>query len=172
MAELHEQALSESIIGAFFEVYNALGFGLNERHYAGALEVELGLRGHAVSREVPVEIWYKGHLLGRHRIDMVVDGKVVVENKATHELHPSAAGQCFTYLAASGIEVGLVLHFGPKPNVKRLMCRRFGGERYTSVRSGMRGAVDEGTPRRDTVAHTHEYDCIVCGAHFDSEDEL
>jgi GxxExxY protein len=172
MGELHEEALTQSIIGAFFEVYNRLGFGLSERDYAGALDIELRLRGHRVSPEVPIEVWYRGHVLGLHRLDMVVDRKVIVENKATHELHPSAARQCFTYLSASRLEVGLVLRFGPKPNVKRVVNPTVRGQRYTSVRDGMFAAVGGHTPTGDTMAHTHEYDCVVCGAHFDSQEDL
>jgi GxxExxY protein len=134
--ELHEERLTESIIGAFYEVYNVLGFGLLEHFYVSALERELVARSHQVAREVPVEAWYKGVLLGRHRLDMVVDGRVVVETKSTFELHASAARQCFSYLRASGIEVGLVLHFGPKPNVKRLVSWKDEARRYTSIRDG------------------------------------
>jgi GxxExxY protein len=136
--ELHEERLTESIIGAFYEVYNILGFELAEYHYSAALENELRLRGHHVDREIPFEVWYKGTLVGRHRIDLLVDGIVVIESKATYELHPSAARQCFSYLRASGRAVGLVLHFGPKPNVKRLLSRKDGSRRYTAIRDERR----------------------------------
>jgi GxxExxY protein len=139
--ELHEERLTESIIGAFYEVYNVLGFGLLEHFYVSALERELVRRNHQVAREVSVEVWYKGELLGRQRLDMVVDGKVVVETKSTLELHASAARQCFSYLRASGIAVGLVLHFGPEPNVKRLVSWKDGARQHTSIRDGRETAL-------------------------------
>ena len=122
--ELVEERLTQSIIGAFYEVYNTLGTGLLEQHYAAALAHELAARGHSVAREVSIDVWYKQHLLGRQRIDLIVDGKVVVETKATQELHLSATKQCFSYLRVSGAGIGLVLNFGEKPGVKRLTSRR------------------------------------------------
>jgi GxxExxY protein len=63
--QLIEEQTTESIIGAFYEVYNILGHGLLERAYTGAPEYELQLRGHVVRREVPVEICYKGKIVAR-----------------------------------------------------------------------------------------------------------
>jgi hypothetical protein len=71
-----------------------LGFGLFEHLYARALERELVRRGHMVAREVWVDVSYKGEPLGSQRLDMIVDGKVIVENKSTMELHKAAAMQC------------------------------------------------------------------------------
>src|SRR4051812_35339436 len=121
--ELNEEALTESIIAAFFTVYNALGFGFLEYLYAMALERELLKRGHQVAREVWVEVSYDGVVLGKQRLDMVVDHKVVVEMRSTIQLQEAATRQCLNYLRASRLEVGLVLHFGPKPNVHRLTRR-------------------------------------------------
>ncbi len=80
--ELIEEALTYSVIGAFFEVYNELGFGFLEHLYVLALERELIARGHPVRREVWVEVMYKGNVLGRQRLDMVVDDKLVIEAKS------------------------------------------------------------------------------------------
>jgi GxxExxY protein len=70
---LLEEPLTRSIIGAFFEVYNTLGFGFLERLYVVALERELRQRGHYVEREFRVRIIYKEELLGIQRLDLVVD---------------------------------------------------------------------------------------------------
>jgi GxxExxY protein len=115
MDSLIEEALTGSIIGAFYEVYNYLGFGFLERHYVRALQRELIARGHRVEREVGVQIFYKGEPLGGHRIDMIVDGKVIIETKSTLELNKIARRQVYNYLRATDLEVGLLLHFGPKP---------------------------------------------------------
>jgi GxxExxY protein len=120
--ELVQEGLTRSVIGAFFEVYNALGFGFLEHIYVMALERELLGRGHAVAREVHVHVHYKHHSLGVQRIDMVVDEILVVETKSTLELHKAAQRQVFNYLRATKFEVGLLLHFGPKPQFYRLFC--------------------------------------------------
>ncbi len=74
--------LTRSVIGAFFEVYNRLGYGFLEHVYAAALEMELAARGHTVGREVLVPVAYKGREIAKHRLDMVVNGAIVVELKA------------------------------------------------------------------------------------------
>jgi GxxExxY protein len=70
--ELIEERLTHSVIGAFFEVYNALGFGFLEHIYVMALERELIARDHRVAREVSVHVTYKGHVIAVQRIDMIV----------------------------------------------------------------------------------------------------
>lgn len=86
MGGLVEEELTRSIIGAFYEVYNTLGFGFLEHIYIMALERELRARGHHVDREVSVRVMYKGEQLSCQRLDMVVDGKVIVETKSTRDL--------------------------------------------------------------------------------------
>src|SRR5689334_17638060 len=119
MFVLREAKLTESIIGAFFEVYNTLGFGFLEYIYCMAMERELRARGHQVGREVQVRINYKGEDLAIQRLDMIVDGRVIVETKSTLDLHSSARRQLRNYLQATNIEVGLLLHFGPKAEFYR-----------------------------------------------------
>ncbi len=116
---LLEGETTRSVIAAFFEIYNTLGFGFLESNYKGSLHHELRLRGHLVEREVPVEVSYKGLRVGTYRIDMVIDRKVVVEVKSTETLSPAATRQLYNYLYASAIDVGLLLHFGPKPKFYR-----------------------------------------------------
>ena len=121
---LVEEKLTHSILGAFFEVYNALGYGFLEHLYIMALERELLARGHHVAREVGVLVAYKGEELGYQRIDMVVDGKVIIEAKSTRELHDSASRQLRNYLRATSLEVGMLLHFGPEPKFFRLVNQK------------------------------------------------
>lgn len=119
--ELIEERLSYSVIGAFFEVYNTLGFGFLEHIYVMALERELMERGHQVGRQVAVRVLYKGDELGQQRLDMVVDGRLVVEIKSTYELHRAALRQLYNYLHATNLDVGLLLHFGPTPKFYRVI---------------------------------------------------
>jgi GxxExxY protein len=121
--DLIEERLTHSVIGAFFEVYNTLGYGFLENLYVRAMERELRDRGHGVAREVLVQVLYKGSELGIQRLDLIVDERIVVETKATRELHGSAGRQLYNYLRATNLEVGLLLHFGPKPAFQRIICR-------------------------------------------------
>ena len=66
-----------------------------------------------------MRINYKGELLSNQRIDMIVDGKVIVEAKAGAELPQYARHQLYNYLKATNFEVGLLLHFGPNPRIYR-----------------------------------------------------
>ena len=116
---LVDEALTRSVIGAFFEVYNDLGFGFLENTYITALESELKVRGHLVSREVAVFIRYKGAIVTMQRLDMIVDASLVVETKSTRLLPPTALRQLQNYLRATDLELGLLLHFGPEPKFYR-----------------------------------------------------
>ena len=116
-----EADLCYNIDGAFFEVFHYFGPGLPEYVYKKALEIVLRDRGHKVVRELVVEIWFKNHLLGTKRLDMVVDDVLIVEAKSTTVLHETASGQLKTYLRATNLEVGLLLHFGPKAQFYRLV---------------------------------------------------
>lgn len=113
----------EAIIGAFFEVYNTLGYGFLESVYVAALVRELKRLGHHVELEVMVRIWYKGDIIARQRVDMIVDGKVVVELKAGLALHSTAPRQLYNYLRATDKEVGLLLHFGRNPSTSANTAR-------------------------------------------------
>lgn len=116
---LIEGPLTQSVIGAFFEVYNTLGFGFLEQIYVLAMERELRNRGHRVAREVAVRVTYKGEYLGLQRIDMIVDDKLIVEIKSTYQLHGFSIRQIYSYLRGTNLEVGLILHFGPEPKFYR-----------------------------------------------------
>ena len=118
---LIEEDLTRSVIAAFFTVYNTLGYGFLEKLYMQALERELRSRGHHVEREVPVEVFYEGAVIGVQRLDMVVDHKLIVEAKSTELLHPMARRQLINYLKATPLKVGLLLHFGPQPRVYRVV---------------------------------------------------
>ena len=110
-----------AIVGAFLEVFHYFGPGLPEFIYKKALEHVLREHGHQVVRELLVEIWFKDHLMGRKRLDMVVDDRVVVELKATEQLTKYDKAQLTTYLSVSKFEVGLLLHAGLIADWKRFI---------------------------------------------------
>jgi GxxExxY protein len=122
-ALLKHRELTGSIIGSFYEVYNYFGWGLLESLYAAALERELRAKGHLVAREYAVEVLYKGEPIGFQRLDMVVDATVVVEIKSTPAVHPMFKRQLISYLRATRLDTGLLLHFGPAPKAYRLYGR-------------------------------------------------
>jgi GxxExxY protein len=113
--DLVHESVTRSIIGAFYYVFNYLGFGFLESVYAAALTKVLRARGHLVEREVLVEVWFEDEIIARQRLDMLVDKKVVVELKAADRLPLAARVKLGNYLSATGFEVGLVLFFGPSP---------------------------------------------------------
>jgi GxxExxY protein len=123
MRELLEAQLTGSIIGAFYEVYNTIGFGFLEHIYVMAMERELIARGHHVDREMTVNVMYKGEQLAYQRLDMIVDGKVVVETKSSLDLHRTARRQLYNYLKATHFELGLLLHFGQEAAFYRVIRR-------------------------------------------------
>ena len=122
-ADLIENELTHSVIGAYYDVYNTLGYGFLEGIYSAALERELIARRHAVSREHAVRVTYKGEEIGFQRVDMIVDEKLVIEIKSTAVLAHAAERQLMNYLRGTNLEVGLLLHFGPKPAFYRVVSK-------------------------------------------------
>jgi GxxExxY protein len=119
--DLLEAELVRSIVGGFFDVYNYFGYGLSERVYCAALALELRERGHTVDREVAFEVQYKGRNVATQRLDMLIDNRVIVENKAAEKLCSADRKQLLNYLRATRFEVGLLLHFGPAPTFERFI---------------------------------------------------
>jgi GxxExxY protein len=122
--DLIEKELTGSIIGAFYYVYNHLGYGFLEKIYAEALTRVLRKLGHVVEREVWITIYLDGEVIGLQRIDMLVDSKVIVENKSTFMLSEADHRQLTSYLTGSEIQVGLLLHYGPELKFYRSVCTK------------------------------------------------
>jgi GxxExxY protein len=137
--KLIEEELTRDAIGAFYEVYNTLGFGFLEHIYVMALERELRNRGHDVRREVGIRVMYKGDELAYQRMDMIVDDRLIIETKSTYELHKAARRQLYNYLRATHLEVGLLFHFGPQPRFYRAVHRNTWNRSVSSVRSDASG---------------------------------
>ena len=113
--------ITQAIIGAFYDSYNALGWGYPENIYANAMPIFLKRRDQHFEREVPLRVTLEGVLLGEFRPDLVVAGKVIVELKACDRLSGAHEAQLISYLKASGYQVGLLLNFGPKPELRRII---------------------------------------------------
>src|SRR5688572_1153431 len=134
-AELLHGDITGEIISSFYAVYNELGYGFLEAVYVRALAIELFQRRMQVAREVPVTVHYKGVTVGTYRADLVVSDAVVVEVKAGDQVLDQDRPQLINYLRASNKEVGLLLYFGPKAILKRVIHTKKLGE--------MIGAIEE-----------------------------
>jgi GxxExxY protein len=114
----HEE-LTSRIIEAFFRVYNKLGYGFLEKVYRKALRFELLQMGIKADMEKRIVVHYKGHLVGDYSADLVVEDVLICELKTSECLSVADENQLINYLKATHIEVGLLLNFGKKPEVKR-----------------------------------------------------
>ena len=107
-----ENEISYQIRGAIFNVYKELGPGLLESVYEEALTYELQKRGLSVERQLEVPIHYDGHLLNSSlRLDLLVEGKVIVELKSVKEMQEVFFKQTRTYLRLKGLKLGLLVNF-------------------------------------------------------------
>src|SRR6185369_10586335 len=119
-ADLKHRALTQKIIGVFYEVYNELGHGFLESVYQKSLILALIEAGLIVHSPVDIPVWFRGHRVGDFEGDVLVQRCVLLELKAVRSLDASHQAQLLNYLRATTIEVGLLLNFGPKPEFKRL----------------------------------------------------
>jgi GxxExxY protein len=113
---MHENQISRMILDAAIQVHRTLGGpGLLESVYEEALVWELKERGLTVERQKPVPIRYKEHILATPlRLDLLVNGKVIVECKATTAYNTIFEVQTLTYLRLTGLKLGLVINFGER----------------------------------------------------------
>ena len=106
--------LTRKIIGASMKVFNTLGSGFLESVYEKALAVELTNLGIAFETQRPISVLYEGQSVGLFYADVFVEGKVIVELKATETLSKIHEVQLVNYLQATGVDVGLLINFGPR----------------------------------------------------------
>ena len=122
---LLEERLTRRILRGFFDVFNELGAGYLESVYSSSLAIALTDAGLVVRREVELPVFFRGRRVGDFRADLVIEERVIVEVKAGRALEPAHDAQLDNYLRASGIEVGLLLHFGHQPKFRRRVCQNF-----------------------------------------------
>ena len=113
------QELTAEIIRRFYIVYNKLGYGFLEKVYEKALKYELEKTGFHVERQKPINVFYETELVGEYFADLFVESKVIIELKASEILCENHELQLINYLKATDFEVGLLLNFGKKPEVRR-----------------------------------------------------
>ena len=118
MEYLHED-LTQRIIACFYEVYNRLGYGFLEKVYERAMLIELSRQGLAVRNQQPVKVHYREKLVGDYFADITVNDTVILELKAAEGIVEEHELQLINYLKATNMEIGLLLNFGKKPEIRR-----------------------------------------------------
>ena len=116
--------LTEKVIKAAYEVYNELGFGFLEKVYENALASELKNQGLSVIQQRTIEVYYKQNIVGEYFADLLIDEKVIVEVKSVGKLAKIHEVQLVNYLKATKIEIGLLINFGEKIEIKRKIFDR------------------------------------------------
>lgn len=117
--------LSGSVIGCAYTVYNQLGFGFLESVYEKALSIELKRAGIIHERQSPVQVFYENEVVGDFVVDLLVENKLVVELKAVTHIITTHEIQLVNYLAATRLDVGLLINFGVEKVEVRRKYRTF-----------------------------------------------
>ena len=120
-SQLKHSELTELIIGVFYDVYNELGFGFLESVYRKSLHLALREKNLKVEAEVAVPVFFRGINVGDFRADLVVNDSVLLELKTAESVIIAHEAQVLNYLRATDLEIGLILNFGPKAQVRRLL---------------------------------------------------
>jgi GxxExxY protein len=119
LQDFKHKELTEKVIKIFYGVYNKLGYGFLERVYENAMMIELEEEKIPAVSQFPIQVTYEGRIIGEYFADILVDNRVIVEIKAAKGLAEENEAQLLNYLKATDVEVGLLLNFGYKTEVKR-----------------------------------------------------
>jgi len=109
---MRDQELTEKILAACFEVIKELGAGFLESVYEKALVIALRDKGLRAASQVPIPVLFRNETVGDFFADILVEGKVIVELKATKGLAPEHMAQTINYLKATGLDTALLINFG------------------------------------------------------------
>ena len=122
---MRDGAITQEIIAAAIAVHSELGPGFLESIYEQAMAVEFALRGIAFVRQKAIPLFYRDHQIGEHRLDFLVEEKIVVELKAVEHLENVHFAVVRSYLKAASLADGLILNFSAMPlTVKRVRRER------------------------------------------------
>ena len=121
---MKHQELTGKIIECAFKVHRNLGFGFLESVYRNALMIELAKVGLVTEMEKNLQVHYDGQMIGDFIADVIVENKIILELKCIKQINPVHEAQLVNYLKATGIEVGLLINFGEKLEIKRKVLDR------------------------------------------------
>jgi len=123
--DFKHKELTEKIINIFYLVYNKLGYGFLEKVYENAMMMRFRKDGIPAVAQSSIRVMYEEECIGEYYADILVDNKVIVEIKAIKRFAKENEAQLLNYLKATDVEVGLLLNFGPEPEVKRKAFNNF-----------------------------------------------
>jgi len=121
--QLRDSEITDAIIAAAIAVPRELGPGFLETVYEQALAVEFAIRGIAFVRQKSIPLFYRDHQIGEHRIDFLLEDKIIVELKAIEALEKVHFAIVRSYLKAAGLSDGLILNFSSMPLTVKRVCR-------------------------------------------------
>jgi GxxExxY protein len=114
--------ITDKILKCAVEVHKTLGPGFLENIYEKALIKELKLAGLKVQDQVSIPVTYKGDKIGEHKLDLLVEDSVIIENKTAESFNNIHKAQVLSYLKATGKKIGLLLNFAKtKVEIKRII---------------------------------------------------
>jgi len=114
--------ITYKINGAIFEVNKILGPGFLEKVYENALLIELKSQGLKADKQVPIQVAYKGNLVGEYFADILVENQVIIELKTVEKLTNNHEAQLLNYLKATGMKVGILVNFKQRrAEIKRMV---------------------------------------------------
>ena len=117
--DIQLQTSTELVIGCFYKVYNTLGYGFLEKVYERALLIELRKQGLTCEAQTPILVYYDGERVGEYFADILINDELILELKASETIVMDHELQLINYLKASNVEVGFLMNFGRKPEIRR-----------------------------------------------------
>lgn len=121
--KLRHSEITNQIIAAAIRVHRELGPGFLESVYEEALAVEFALSGIQFIRQHPIPLFYRDHQIGEHRLDFLVEGKIIVELKAVSQIEDIHFAIGRSYLKATNLQDGLLFNFATAPLTIKRFCR-------------------------------------------------
>jgi GxxExxY protein len=117
MKDINE--ITQAVIGAAYKVHSTLGAGFFEKIYENSLMIELKKIGLKAEAQYPISVYYDDKLVGDYFADILIENCLIIELKAVENLTVAHEKQVINYLAATGIDNGLLINFGSSCQVKR-----------------------------------------------------
>ena len=118
MEYLHKD-LTDKIIKVFYTVYNELGYGFLEKVYENAMIIELKSNGLYCEKQKPIKVHYQSQVVGDYFADIIVNDLIILELKTVETLLQEHENQLINYLKATDKEIGLLLNFSKKHEIRR-----------------------------------------------------
>jgi len=121
MGDYVHQDLTEIVIACAYRVHNTLGPGFLEKVYQNALKLELEKNGFYVERQKAIPVYYENIIVGEYYADLLVNELIIIEIKVANAIDKSHESQIINYLKATGLKLGLIINFGSRVNIKRVV---------------------------------------------------